>query len=118
MRREIGLENAHDIEWLGIGLVTRLKLKEATFDFLLNAPLAQIALRDGARIELIAIDASGSSSSIRSRVGQIPCTVRAQFANQVQLAAKCHFERGCVAKVTVQHQIGQWQQAADTLKQC
>src|SRR6266545_1574144 len=117
LRREIGLDNAHDVERLSKRLVSRLDLIDAGFDTLLNTGLAQMALRDGERIELVTVDASGAASGIRASIGQIQRTVRAQFANQLQLARTRHLERGSVAKVAVQNQIGQRQYSADALEQ-
>src|SRR5215510_5678653 len=56
VRREIGLDNAHDVERLGKGLVARLDLIDAGFDILVDTRLAQIALRNAERIELVSID--------------------------------------------------------------
>jgi hypothetical protein len=68
---QVGLDNAHDVERLGKRLMSRLHLIDATFDALLDRRLAQIALRNGARIELVAIDAPRSAPGIHSIVGQI-----------------------------------------------
>jgi len=63
--------------------VARLQLIDATFNVLLKARLAQIALRDGERIELVAIDAMRSTPGIWTFIGEVQGTVRAQFANEV-----------------------------------
>src|SRR5215213_5743876 len=117
VRFQIGLDNAHHIKQLGEGLVSRLELINAGFDVLLDAGLAQIALGNAARLELVAVDALGATPGVWAVIGLIQGTVRAQFTNQVQLARTRHLERSGGAKVAVQHQIGQWQHPADASEQ-
>jgi hypothetical protein len=97
--------------------MARLQLIDAGFDTLLDPPLAQKALRNGLRIELVASDALGATPGIRTIIGQIQRTVRAQFANQVQLGLKRQKQRGSVAKVAGEHQIGQREEAANAREQ-
>jgi site-specific DNA recombinase len=114
---QIGLDNAYDIERLCKRLVARLELIGAAFDALLDVRVVQILVGNCAWIEFVAVDTLGATPGILTVIGQIQGTVRAQFANQVQLARLRQFKRRCVAKVTVQHQIGQRQHPADAFEQ-
>src|SRR5205085_2212894 len=81
LRFQIRFDDHHDIEWLGKRFVPRLELIDARFDPLVDAGVAQIALWKRAWLDLVAVDAPRSVSSIWTIIGQVQGAIRTQLAN-------------------------------------
>src|SRR5258706_4115532 len=114
---QIGLDDQHDVQRLDKALVAGLKLIDACFEPGTDPGLAYKPLRNGARIEFVAIDAMWPVPGVRTIIRQEQGAIGTQFGNQLQLATQRHLQGSVGAKMAFQDQIGQPKERADACEQ-
>ena len=83
----------------------------------LHRGLFEVLHREVVVIHLVAILATGTSPGIGTGVGEVQRRIAPQLGNQVQVALPRHMQGVVVAKVPVQHQVGQRDHAGDQVQQ-
>ena len=108
LRVQVGRDDDDDIQRLHERLVEQLRLVHLGLDVPLNRRGLQVVLWNVIVMHLVAILAPWASPGIGASVGEVQRRVSAQLGDEVQMALLSCVQGVVVAKVTIQHQGGQW----------
>src|SRR5207248_8372449 len=117
LRVQVGLDDDDDMQRLPERLVEQLRLVHLGLDVPLNRRGLQVLLWNVIVMHLVAILATWASPGIGASVGEVQRRVSAQLGDEVQMALLSCVQGVVVAKVTIQHQVGQRDTRGDKVQQ-
>jgi hypothetical protein len=92
-------------------VIQHVCLVNAGFDLLVFPGCHQILIREFGIVDLVSILLRRTFASIGTLIDEMQSSIMAQFGDQVQTTLAHHLQGVVVAKVSIQHQIGDREQA-------
>ena len=93
------------------------RLVDTGLDVPLHRGLFKVLPWEVVVIHFVAILAMGTASSIETGIGEVQCRIAPQLGNEVHATLARHLQGVVVAKVPIQHQVGQGDHPGDQVQQ-